>query len=221
MSPGTISRASTVESNTSSGSSTSSEITSPFSRAPLIRRTVPSFPPHKYVAVAAQVVFFGISKLPMVARVTIVDYRGNIALDTYVRPVQPVSDYRTAETGLTPFLLAGAPDFRDVQRQVAEVLKDKILVMGLSHPAIDTRDAALFLPFRRSLRQRPNVMIPLVTLVNEFMGRNIGLHGETPIEEARASLDLFRSCEQIWEGIVKSGAWPCALPPAANGNCFT
>lgn len=81
-------------------------------------------------------------------------------------------------------------------------------------------------------------MIPLVTLVNEFMGRNIGLHGETPvrtyyrdqrapsltrhqIEEARASLDLFRSCEQIWEGIVKSGAWPCALPPAANGNCFT
>ena len=54
-------------------------------------------------------------------------------------------------------------------------------VMGLSHPAIDTRDAALFLPFRRSLRYRSNVQVPLVTLVNRFMGRNIGLHGDIPV----------------------------------------
>lgn len=54
-------------------------------------------------------------------------------------------------------------------------------VMGLSHPAIDTRDAALFLPFRRSLRYRSNVQVPLVTLVNRFMGRNIGLHGDFPV----------------------------------------
>lgn len=54
-------------------------------------------------------------------------------------------------------------------------------VMGLSHPAIDTRDIALFLPFRRSLRVRPNVQVPLVTLVNSFMGRNIGLHGDVAV----------------------------------------
>ncbi|KAF7794705.1 hypothetical protein EIP86_005843 [Pleurotus ostreatoroseus] len=93
--------------------------------------------------------------------------------------------------------------------------------MGLSHPAIDTRDVALFLPFRRSLRVRANQQVPLVTLVNQLMGRNYGMHGEYPEEEARASLDLFRSCEQVWEGIIASGAWPCALPPAAYANCFT
>ena len=53
--------------------------------------------------------------------------------------------------------------------------------MGLSHAAIDTRDLALFLPFRRTLRHKPNVMVPLVTLVDQFMGRNIGLHGEVPV----------------------------------------
>lgn len=54
-------------------------------------------------------------------------------------------------------------------------------VMGISHPAIDTRDTSLFLPFRRSLRYKANVMIPLVTLVNQLMARNIGLHGEHPV----------------------------------------
>lgn len=53
--------------------------------------------------------------------------------------------------------------------------------MGLSHPAIDTRDIALFLPFRRSLRVRANQMIPMITLVTQLLGRNIGLHGEHPV----------------------------------------
>lgn len=52
--------------------------------------------------------------------------------------------------------------------------------MGLSHPAIDTRDAALFLSFRFSLRARPNAQVPLVLLANQLimMGRNHGLHGD-------------------------------------------
>ena len=54
-------------------------------------------------------------------------------------------------------------------------------VMGLSHPAIDTREVALFLPFRRSLRVRANQQVPLVTLVNQLMGRNYGMHSEYPV----------------------------------------
>lgn len=245
------------------------------------------------------------------SRITMIDYRGFIVYDTYVRPTyvalcsrsplrhsltrerghrQPVSDYRTAQTGLTPYTLARgmsdcldasvtcrrlisypAPTFPDVQQRVANLVRGKILVgyslweflsvcnpslhmhtsltpppspsqvMGLSHPAIDTRDTALFLPFRRSLRYKSNVMVPLVTLVNQLMARNIGLHGEHPVsmgpgyddifcspppgfcvqvEHARAAMDLFRSSEKIWEGIVAFGSWPTALPPDAYANCF-
>ncbi|KZT06366.1 uncharacterized protein LAESUDRAFT_737079 [Laetiporus sulphureus 93-53] len=160
-----------------------------------------------------------------------VDYRGNILLDTFVRPTQPVSDYRTPETGLQPLTLALAPTFIDVQRQVAALIKDKVIigyslwqflsVLGLAHPAIDTRDVALFMPFRRSLGSKPSVTLPLVTLINRLMGRHIGLHGEFPVEHARAALDLFRSCEHTWEEIIETGAWPCALPPTAYANCFT
>lgn len=59
----------------------------------------------------------------------------------------------------------------------------ELQVMGLSHPAIDTRDSALFLPFRRTLRHKPNNMIPLATLMNQFMGRTIGQHGEVPVSQ--------------------------------------
>ncbi|KIP11431.1 hypothetical protein PHLGIDRAFT_63797, partial [Phlebiopsis gigantea 11061_1 CR5-6] len=184
----------------------------------------------RYIAGAVLTVLHGMSRLPMVARVTLTDYRGFVIYDSYVRPTSPVTDYRTAETGLTAQHIASAPPFPEVQQRVATMLRGKILigyglweflsVMGLSHPAIDTRDAALFLPFRRSLHYRSNVQVPLVTLVNRFMGRNIGLHGDFPVEHARAALDLFRSCEQVWEGVIAAGSWPCALPPDAYANCF-
>ncbi|KAL7285712.1 hypothetical protein ACG7TL_000817 [Trametes sanguinea] len=150
------------------------------------------FPPERYVAAQAQYVYYGVvSRLPMVARVTLTDYRGTVLLDTYVRPTQPVCDYRTAQTGLQPHHLAEAPVFIDVQRQVASIIKDKILVgyalweflsvMGLSHPAINTRDTALFMSFRRTLGHKPNTMVPLETLVKHFMGRDIGQNGDIPM----------------------------------------
>ena len=54
-------------------------------------------------------------------------------------------------------------------------------VMVLAHPAISTRDTALFLSFRRSLGYRPRHMVPLQELVHRFMGRDIGQHGDIPV----------------------------------------
>lgn len=54
-------------------------------------------------------------------------------------------------------------------------------VLGLSHPAIDTRDTALFMPFRKSLKVKPSLMIPLSTLVHRLMGHHIGLNGEVAV----------------------------------------
>lgn len=88
----------------------------------------------------------------IIRRVAIVDYRGQTLLDTYVQPTMQVSDYRTSTTGieaahlepstciqvpyswrssLTSFNLfrtANARRFTDVQNQVANLIKTKILV---------------------------------------------------------------------------------------------
>ena len=52
-------------------------------------------------------------------------------------------------------------------------------VLGISHPALRTRDLALFRPLRKKLRSRS--LISLSSLVYLFMGRRIGLDYENPV----------------------------------------
>lgn len=67
---------------------------------------------------------------------------------------------------LTPILVEQATEFF-------------IKVLGLSHPALRTRDLALFRPFRKKLRSKSAISLP--TLVHLFMGRNIGMDYENPV----------------------------------------
>ncbi|TFK41341.1 hypothetical protein BDQ12DRAFT_435940 [Crucibulum laeve] len=191
---------------------------------------------HKYVSVAVLVVFIGSLKvngssqdIPMVARVSIADYRGNTLLDTYVRPTHPVENYRTEETGIQHAHLSHAPRFADVQERVATIIKDKIIighriwnflsVLGLLHPAVDTRDLALFQPLRKKLKSRS--IVDLDSLVHCFMGRNVRIMYEDSLEAARAAMDLFRSCENIFEGIIEDNYWPCDLPPTGYAKYYS
>lgn len=58
--------------------------------------------------------------------------------------------------------------------------------MGLSHPAIDTRDLALYRPLRKRLKSR--YIVDLKTLVRFFLGKEIGLNYEDPV--SRVSFDF-------------------------------
>lgn len=40
------------------------------------------------------------------------------------------------------------------------------------------------------------------------------------VENARAALDLYRSCSSEWEDAVSEGNWPCALPPSTFSRCY-
>ncbi|KAI0307543.1 hypothetical protein B0F90DRAFT_1621380, partial [Multifurca ochricompacta] len=182
-----------------------------------------------FIAVSAQIVYIGdTANIPMVARVSLTDYRGNVVLDTLVRPTNPVTDYRTAETGLAATHLVDAPSFRQVQHRVTLLIRDKIIVghtlwlflsASISHPTINTRDVAAFLPFRRGLGCGSTTP-PLRVLVHRLMGRSMGLGYEHPLENARAALDLYRSAEYAWERAIDAGSWPCTLPPVGYGGCF-
>lgn len=99
---------------------------------------------------------------------------------------------------------------------------------------------ALFHPFRKKLRSRAIISLP--NLIHFFMARRIGLDYEdsvhlpiifwysfsaltylliTQVELARASVDLFRSVEGAFESSVRSGSWPCDLPPSIYSEYFT
>ncbi|KAG2023570.1 MipD protein, variant 2 [Coprinopsis cinerea AmutBmut pab1-1] len=163
--------------------------------------------------------------------VSIVDYRGAVVYDHYVVPTLPVTDYRTGATGITESLLQPpqARSFQIVQQQVANLIKGKILVghslwndlsvLGIPHPAVATRDVALYQPFRNALRS-PHQVVGLQTLAWQLMCRRCQEGQLNPIENARVALDLYRSDEADWENAVARSNWPCALPPSTFSRCY-
>lgn len=167
----------------------------------------------------------------MVARVAICNFRGTALLECYVVPTMTVTDYRTSTTGITPAHLSspGARKFNDVQRDVADLIKDKVIVghslwndlsvLGIPHPAVNTRDVALYQPFRNALRS-PNQLVRLSTLTFHLMGRRCQEGQQNPLENARAALDLYRSHANEWENAIREGQWPSALPPSTFSRCY-
>lgn len=77
---------------------------------------------------------------------------GHVLLDAFVAQKEPVTDYRTWVSGITPQNLVGAADLAAVQQQVAELLQGRMLVghglkkdlavLLLSHPRKNIRDTA-------------------------------------------------------------------------------
>ncbi|KAL9715864.1 hypothetical protein Ac2012v2_000307 [Leucoagaricus gongylophorus] len=170
----------------------------------------------------------------MLARVAVVSWFGAIQFEAFVLPgTHIVTDYRTSTTGITEQHLNSpeALPFSTVQHQVAELIKGKVLighclwndlsVLGIPHPAVNTRDVALYMPFRNSLKAQQTVGLP--TLMWNLMAREIQLAGEHihPVENARAVMDLYRSYNEPWEATIEKGHWPCTIPPSTFSRCYT
>lgn len=69
----------------------------------------------------------------MLARVSIVNEKGDIILDKYVKPTQSVVDYRTKYSGITPTHLEHAHSFAEVQAEVMRIKLNRILVGHALH----------------------------------------------------------------------------------------
>ena len=50
-------------------------------------------------------------KSSVLARVSIVNYYGEVLLDRFVKPTKEITDYRTQFSGITPELLANGKSF--------------------------------------------------------------------------------------------------------------
>ncbi|KAJ7634226.1 hypothetical protein DFH06DRAFT_1003881 [Mycena polygramma] len=158
--------------------------------------------------------------------------QGEVILDAFARPNMPVVDYREATTGIKSWQLFSkeAVPFNVLQQHVANLIKGKILVghsiwndlsvLGIPHPAVNTRDVALYQPFRNALRS-PHQTIGLQTLCWQLMRRRIQEGLIDPAENARAAMDLYRSHSGEWEANISKGNWPCGIPPSTFSRCYS
>ncbi|RVX03976.1 RNA exonuclease 4 [Vitis vinifera] len=107
-------------------------------------------------------------------------------------------------------VFAAAKDFQTVQRQVAELIKGRLLVVMryvmilrlallLSHPKVDMRDTSECELFLKEERRR----VALRHLAAEFLGVKIQNGEHCPVEDARAAMLLYQRNRKQWEKNIK------------------
>ncbi len=159
----------------------------------------------------------------VLARVSIVNWHGYTLYDTFVKPQEPVTDYRTWVSGVRPQDLRHAPAFSKVQKKVAELIKGKTLVghairndmkaLLLSHPHYLIRDTATFAPLQQLAKTNRPSLRALVALT---LGIEIQRDGDehSSVEDARATMAVFRTQKSAWDAMLRKGG---ALNPNGKG----
>ncbi|KAG0645214.1 RNA exonuclease 4 [Hyphodiscus hymeniophilus] len=154
----------------------------------------------KYVGIDCEMVGVGGDEnRSVLARVSIVNFHGTQVYDSFVRPREFVTDWRTHVSGVSTKDMATARSFEEVQAEIAAILKDRIIVghgikndlevMMLGHPKKDIRDTSKFSGFRKySAGKTPS----LKKLAKEILGVDIQGGEHSSIEDARATMLLFR-----------------------------
>lgn len=142
----------------------------------------------------------------ILARVSIVNHFGHVLYDKFVAPREKVTDYRTEVSGVRPEDLAGAPDFKQVQTEVAELIKDRLLVghaihhdlkvLFLDHPKKLIRDTSKYKPFRAAFGGRTP---GLKALTERFLGVKVQTGEHSSVQDSQAALRLYTMFRKDWE----------------------
>jgi RNA exonuclease 4 len=143
----------------------------------------------------------------VLARISIVNFHGEIVLDEYVLPQEHVIDYRTAVSGITPKLLKehGKP-FKEVQKKVSDILKNKIIIghalkndldaLMLDHPRKLLRDTSRYKPLKNPTTKGPQ---SLKKLAKQFLEKDIQTGQHSSVEDARIALQIYQLHRKEWE----------------------
>lgn len=146
----------------------------------------------------------------ILARVSIVNAFGHVVYDKYVLPSEPVTDYRTFVSGILPHHLEKGIQFSKCQREVCDLLHDRILighavhhdlkVLYLEHPTSDIRDTSKY--FDSSAyggRGTPS----LRKLTEYYLGVDIQSAAHDSVEDARATMRLYTLFKKDWESSLQ------------------
>lgn len=141
------------------------------------------------------------------ARISVVNWSGDVVLDRLVKPDKPVTNYVTQFSGITEELLKPVTTtLRDIQTELLDLVGPRTILVGhsldsdlkalkLTHPFIV--DTSVIYPHPRG----PPLKSSLKYLTQKYLNRQIqqghGAVGHNSIEDAKACLDLTRQkCEK-------------------------
>uniref|UniRef100_K3WDF0 RNA exonuclease 4 n=1 Tax=Globisporangium ultimum (strain ATCC 200006 / CBS 805.95 / DAOM BR144) TaxID=431595 RepID=K3WDF0_GLOUD len=179
------------------------------------------------LAMDCEMVGVGLSgKTSVLARCSIVDYDGNVVYDKHVRPVEKVTDFRTHVSGIRSHTLKNAIPFAQCLKEVGKIMKDKIIVghalkndfqaLMFTPPKNMIRDTARYRPYmRRKMNGTKLYPKSLKNLAEEVLGLQIQSGEHDSVEDARATLQLYKNEQFAWEKYLRSTKNPGSLAGVA------
>ncbi|KAK2460610.1 hypothetical protein APHAL10511_007080 [Amanita phalloides] len=161
----------------------------------------------KYLALDCEMVGIGLNgSESSLARVTLVNYHGVVELDEYVIQLEKVVDYRTRYSGIRDVDMIKAKPFDEVQKRVAELLKDRTIIghaihndlkaLLLSHPRTHIRDTQVLAGKFKIVRSK---YVALRNLVKQELGLTIQSGEHSSVTDARAAMAIYRLHRNNWE----------------------
>ncbi|KAI9789985.1 MAG: 3'-5' exonuclease [Peltula sp. TS41687] len=177
----------------------------------------------KYIAIDCEMVGVGgeENERSVLARASIVNFHGEQIYDSFVKPKEYVTDWRTWVSGVAPKHMVIARDFETVQRDIAELIRDRILVghavhhdldaLLLSHPKRNIRDTSRHPAFRLLSAGRTPA---LKKLAKDILGIDIQESAHSSVEDARVCMLLYRQNKESFEA-EHAKRWP-VRPPTTN-----
>ncbi|TFK20842.1 ribonuclease H-like protein [Coprinopsis marcescibilis] len=168
--------------------------------------------PGRYLALDCEMVGVGLEGAESsLARVSVVNFYGHTILDAFVKQRERVVDYRTQFSGVRERDMINAIPFLEVQKQVAELLKERILVghavhhdlkaLLLSHPYPQTRDTQVLAYRSKHTKTR---RIALRNLVKQDIGIAIQDGEHSSVTDARATMAVYRLHKKEWDKLFSS-----------------
>ncbi|XP_059363945.1 interferon-stimulated 20 kDa exonuclease-like 2 [Carassius carassius] len=168
--------------------------------------------PLKYVAMDCEMVGTGPKGCRNeLARCSIVNYEGDVIYDKYIKPIDPVTDFRTRWSGIRRQDLLHAIPFEHAQKEIVKIITGKVVVghainndfkaLKYFHPVCQTRDTARIPLLNQKAGLPVNEMVSLKRLTKAILKKDIqtGKGGHSSVEDAKATMELYKVVETMWE----------------------
>ena len=142
-------------------------------------------------------------------RCSIVDYHGNVLYDSYIRPNEPITSFRTRYSGITKRHMKNATPIDRARLEILDILRDKIVVahdinndldaLSITLPPDVIRDTSFSVPLRLRANLNPFEMTSLKKLARQILGEEIQKGVHSSCVDARVTMSLYRCVEDEWE----------------------
>ncbi|XP_064642488.1 uncharacterized protein LOC135496859 [Lineus longissimus] len=169
--------------------------------------------PEQYVALDCEFVGVGEKgRKSALGRASIVNYYGKVVLDIYSCPEEPITDFRTPWSGIHPYHMKNAVPFESARRRIKQIIEGKIIIGHAIHNDLEVLKIA---PSQENIRDTitsaklkemmgsNETKCSLKKMARALLDRWIQKGSHCSVEDARASLDLFKLIEQDWDGQLK------------------